>query len=178
VLLAYCFRGKKEKHIMGGYGSGGHCYGKRRVLESTVPKMKVSDLKPEVGQDCFFISGVLVYLAWTDCNYGGQRAWFVCPHCQQRRGVLYFVGTVVRCRECFCFIHRTKRVGFATRAAWRSITIRKKLGWEPRYKGERGYKPKWMRWATYDRLIQKLSFYEEKADNRLWREIESLKYSI
>jgi hypothetical protein len=178
VLLAYCFREKKEKNEMGGLGSGASVGATTRVLEGTVPKMKVSDLKPEAGSQSFFINGVLVYLVWTDCNYGGQRPWFLCPCCHQRKGLLYFVGTVVRCRDCFKLIHQTKRVSFATRAIWRSNTIRRRLGWEPAYKGQRGYKPKWMRWATYDRLVQKLSFYEAKADDRLWRDIASLKYSM
>lgn len=155
---------------MGGFGSGGNYWGSRRVLESRVPKVSIFDLKPEAG-GYFIINGVHVDLEWTDCNYGGQRAWFVCPYCRQRKGVLYLVDPVVRCRECFGFIHHTKRVGYATRAAWRASAIRGKLGWEPRYKGRRGYKPKWMRWATYDRLVKRLNFYEGKAEDRLWREL-------
>lgn len=41
-----------------------------------------------------------VYLAWTGCNYGAQRAWWLCPAvgCGRRVAVL-FGGKVYACRK-------------------------------------------------------------------------------
>src|SRR5450830_1886498 len=41
-----------------------------------------------------------VRLDWTNCNYGGQRAWWLCPAagCGRRVAVLYN-GTIFACRH-------------------------------------------------------------------------------
>ncbi|WP_392564738.1 hypothetical protein RHO13_04835 [Orbus wheelerorum] len=31
----------------------------------------------------------------------GSRYWFICPHCQTRRGTLYFTNQQIACRKCF-----------------------------------------------------------------------------
>lgn len=41
-------------------------------------------------------------LAWTECNFGGQRPWFRCPRCDDRVGKLYGSQSYEKyvCREC------------------------------------------------------------------------------
>src|SRR5829696_5569154 len=42
-------------------------------------------------------------LAWTACNFGGERPWFVCPGagCGRRAAVLYGPGKYFLCRHCY-----------------------------------------------------------------------------
>ncbi|CAH1853285.1 hypothetical protein R078131_00723 [Convivina intestini] len=44
--------------------------------------------------------GYKITIATTRPNYGGVRYWLVCPHCKQRKSLLYQVGQTVQCRVC------------------------------------------------------------------------------
>jgi len=94
-----------------------------------------------------------VYLNWTDCNYGGQRVWWLCPArgCGRRVAVLYG-GGVYACRHCCKLAYSTQREQAHDRAGSRADTIRKRLGWEPGILNGNGGKPKGMHWATFMRL--------------------------
>ena len=74
-----------------------------------------------------------VYLAWSGCNYGGQRAWWLCPAsgCRRRVAVLYG-GKVYACRHCHKLAYQTQREQAHDRAGSRADTIRKRLGWAGR----------------------------------------------
>jgi hypothetical protein len=41
-----------------------------------------------------------IELTTTPCNYGGERYWFVCPHCEKRVGCLYNKSGLFLCRDC------------------------------------------------------------------------------
>ena len=41
-----------------------------------------------------------IYFETTPCNYGGERKWFMCPHCGKRREILYLYGRHFTCRTC------------------------------------------------------------------------------
>lgn len=43
-----------------------------------------------------------IEITQTQCNFGGQRFWFVCPNCNKRVGVLYRkpISEIILCREC------------------------------------------------------------------------------
>lgn len=45
-------------------------------------------------------SVVLGKIDKTALSYG-WRYWFICPHCQTRRGTLYFTNKQIACRKCF-----------------------------------------------------------------------------
>ena len=94
-----------------------------------------------------------VYLAWTGCNYGGQRAWWLCPAvgCGRRVAVLYG-GKVYACRHCHKLAYQTQREQPHDRAGSRADTIRKRLGWEAGILNLPGGKPKGMHWRTFERL--------------------------
>lgn len=51
----------------------------------------------ERGEDWRSIQD-LIDLAFTTPNYGGKRAWFVCPSCHKRKGVLWG-RTLYRCAK-------------------------------------------------------------------------------
>ena len=45
----------------------------------------------------------------TPCNYGGERTWFLCPHCRNRRAVLFSAGGVFACRQCHDLAYASTR---------------------------------------------------------------------
>jgi hypothetical protein len=43
------------------------------------------------------------------CNYGGQRAWFVCPGgCGRRAAILYY-GNTPACRHCYHLAYESQQ---------------------------------------------------------------------
>lgn len=100
-----------------------------------------------------------VWLEWTDCNYGGKRAWFRCPLCGQRAGVLYSGGSRFACRKCLQLNYTCQRVGKRHRMYRRSYKLRVKLGCSDSYTSKWCIKPKGMRWATYERLCEEETYY-------------------
>lgn len=94
-----------------------------------------------------------VYLAWTDCNLGGRRPWFLCPAqgCGRRVAILYG-GSIFACRHCHKLAYECQRETDDDRAARRANTIRRRLGWEPGIFNPSGWKPKGMHWRTFERL--------------------------
>lgn len=94
-----------------------------------------------------------VGLTWTNCNFGGQRAWWLCPvvGCGRRVAIL-FGGTIYACRHCHQLAYRTQREQPHDRACTKANMLRQRLGWEPGMLNGRGGKPQGMHWATFDRL--------------------------
>ena len=88
-----------------------------------------------------------VALEWTDCHFGGQRPWFLCPCCGRRVAVL-FGGSVYACRHCHDLAYPCQREAAHSRLQSRALKIRNRLGWD----GEYGPKPKGMHWRTFERL--------------------------
>ena len=41
-----------------------------------------------------------INLATSDCNYGGQRTWFICPRCHGRKAKLFLRNGRFACRTC------------------------------------------------------------------------------
>jgi hypothetical protein len=96
-----------------------------------------------------------IRLEWTDCNYGGQRAWFRCPAsgCGRRVAVLYG-GTIFACRHCHQLAYPSQREDIASLMIRKADKIRDRLGWVPGIANGSGQKPKGMRWQTYWRLCR------------------------
>lgn len=94
-----------------------------------------------------------VRLDWTACNYGGQRAWWLCPAtgCGRRVAVL-FGGRVFACRHCYRLAYACQREADDDRAFRRADALRSRLGWEPGIARGSGPKPKGMHWRTFWRL--------------------------
>jgi hypothetical protein len=92
-----------------------------------------------------------VGLTFTLCNYGGQRPWFLCPmpECGLRVAILHLVGLYFGCRDCHSIDYMSQRMNRPQRASHRIQQIRTRL-MKPLPE-----KPSRMRWATYQRLIEK-----------------------
>lgn len=95
-----------------------------------------------------------IQIEWTQCNYGGQRAWFRCPveGCNRRVAILY-AGEFFACRLCHSLAYPSQRHSSKSDKNQRNADkIRAKLGWKPGILNGRGVKPKGMHSRTYDRL--------------------------
>ncbi len=61
-------------------------------------------------------------VAWTACNFGGARPWFVCPGagCGRRVAVLYGLGRYFLCRHCYALTYQSRRDNKTYRALHRA----------------------------------------------------------
>lgn len=107
-----------------------------------------------------------VTLDWTDCNYGGQRAWFRCPAagCGRRVAVLYS-GGIFACRHCSQLAYESQRESAVDLMTRRADKIRARLGWDAGILNPIGQKPKGMRWKTYEGLCREYETLAQIALN-------------
>ena len=92
-----------------------------------------------------------VQLSRSSCHYGGERPWFLCPHCGRRVAILYG-GAVFACRHCRGLAYEVQREDLMDRIARRADAIRERLRWEAGILNPDGWKPKGMHWRTFWRL--------------------------
>lgn len=95
-----------------------------------------------------------VPLAYTPCNYGGERPWFVCPGkgCGRRVAKLYLGGAYFLCRHCHDLAYESQREDRLSRLITKEQKIRLRLGGHPGLIYPFPKKPKGMHWKTYSRL--------------------------
>ena len=101
----------------------------------------------------------------TPCAYGGSRTWFSCPACCRRAALLYLRSGRFACRSC-------QGVSYASQSGSESDRV------HARYHKlhaiiENG-KPKWQRWATFNRLEEQFEWADERANQMLWKVIQRL----
>jgi hypothetical protein len=104
-------------------------------------------------------------IEWTSCNFGGQRPWWRCPQCRERRRVVYLtpISSQIACQECHNLAYQS------TRDSGDPCKV-----WERRFKntyeeltGERVHpgsfdgrltppRPKGMHQPTYQDLVEEL----------------------
>lgn len=85
-----------------------------------------------------------IRLAKTACHFGGERHWFICPHCDQRAAILYLAAGKWYCRQSL-------RLAYASQSEDRLDRLyRKKTKLEESFHNHA--KPKGMHRKTYDRL--------------------------
>lgn len=96
----------------------------------------------------------------TQCHLGGCRPWFLCPArgCGRRVAILYG-GGIFACRHCCNLAYASSREGLAARTARRLRKIEARLSWDS---GRTGYKPKWMRRKTFERLFARYKEFDRK----------------
>lgn len=94
-----------------------------------------------------------VRLAWTPCNYGGARAWFLCPArgCGRRVAILYGAGPFA-CRHCHQLAYDSQQDSGWRRSMRRARAARMKIGGSANLTEPLPEKPKGMHWRTYSRL--------------------------
>ncbi len=103
-----------------------------------------------------------VWFDRTPCNYGGERLWFLCPHCSKRVAVLYGVDARFLCRHCYNIRYSSQMKGKLDQL----IDQKHKLGnriFED-YDGYGWRKRKGMHQKTFDRLYLKYQWLDIKIN--------------
>lgn len=98
-----------------------------------------------------------VPLAWTACNFGGERPWFMCPGagCGRRVAVLYAPGRYFLCRHCYDLSYQSQQDNAMYRALHKAQGIRERLGGSANMMEPFPERPKGMHHETYWRLRDK-----------------------
>lgn len=111
----------------------------------------------------------MIYLSQTYPNFGGSRNWLNCPSCGKRRGALYG-GKYFRCRVCRGACYETQLEDAQNRSLTRLHKRRWKYGGEGNFDEPFPPKTKWMRWKTYNALVE--ADEEDKTEmfalTRIW----------
>jgi hypothetical protein len=98
-----------------------------------------------------------VYLSYTDCNYGGQRPWFLCPICGGRNAKLFLRNGRFSCRSCHKLVYRTQVLDTMGRNQRAYGQLRSKLR-------DGDMKPKGMHWRTFEQLHDKMEIIDGRIN--------------
>ncbi|MGP0018512.1 MAG: hypothetical protein ACLPHP_08090 [Candidatus Sulfotelmatobacter sp.] len=102
-----------------------------------------------------------IWIEWTPCNYGGKRAWFVCPRgCGHRVAIVYY-GSSPACRQCYRLAYESQQASAKYRSLHGAQAIRMQLGGSASIVDPFPAKPKGMHWHRYQRLYTKAMASEE-----------------
>jgi hypothetical protein len=109
-----------------------------------------------------------ISLTATCLRFGGHRWWFVCPNENRRVRMLYLPRGArrFRSRGAYRLAYASQRETVHDRATRRAQKLCRRLGDDP-MNGHYPEKPPRMRWATYDRLLNKLIAADRVADERM-----------
>ena len=97
-----------------------------------------------------------INLATTPCNFGGERARFICPGCLTNRDVLFCVGGVFRCRQCHNLAYASTREDNMDRSTRRVRKLQEKLGYLHGDPWLIPPRPEGMSYRKYWRLVDQL----------------------
>ena len=113
------------------------------------------------GQD----SSQIVTTATTSCAFGGSRRWFSCPACHGRVALLYMRSGRFACRSC-------QRVSYSTQSG--SESTRGFALYHRLHALIEAGKPKWQRWATFQRLEDRFNRVDGRVSRSLFKLVERL----
>jgi hypothetical protein len=172
---------------MGGYGSGRYGFlglTPKQTVEQCL-ELSIGQVKPSLTTKAqqvrvkFLGKNYELSVTWTDCHYGGQRPWFLCPCCSARVGKLYqssLRGTLA-CRPCQQLTYVSCQVGEREQLNLENVKLRRKLG--ARGDDLSGFapfpeRPKGMHQRTYERICRQLQANELKYQSFLNRRMLKL----
>lgn len=113
------------------------------------------------GQD----ASQTIRLTATPCRYGGDRTWFECPVCCGRTAVLFMRAARFACRQC-------QKISYTSQSgSWHDRALTKYHKLDALIKAG---KPKWQRWATFERLEDRFERANEQANRSLMTSIQRL----
>ena len=162
---------------MGGHGSGRD--GWRAEIES-LPRLDVRELRRQ-GQLApahprTYKMAVRMAYTWegepyqaelpltrVPCRFGGWRYYFRCPRCARRVEVVILAGgRTWGCRRCLRVRYYSQGLAPADRRQWRADHLYARAGVED----DAGlvHKHKWMRWRTFNRLMDRANELQRAAD--------------
>ena len=139
------------------------------TVDTTNPADSFLELTHERHTDGAEEERYRVYLARTRPPFGGVRWWFICPRTFRRVSKLFLPrgGHRFWSRQAYRLGYACQRLAPADRLWHRARKIRRELRGSDSHIDDYPDKPKWMRWPTYDRKIDRLASLESRAD-RLW----------
>jgi hypothetical protein len=111
-----------------------------------------------------------VNISHVDCNFGGQRPFYICPgvvnglHCGRRVGKLFAGGRYFLCRHCYGIAYGSQTEERHDRLLRRANKLRMALGGEPGAAHFIARKPSGMWWRTYEKHRQRIEWFEQKAN--------------
>ncbi len=91
----------------------------------------------------------------TQCHYGGERLWFLCPKCQKRVAVLFGAGTHFLCRHCYHLPYSSQLESYIDRMMRKARKIRRRLKASVDLMLPISQKPRGMHRKTFDDLVRK-----------------------
>jgi len=112
----------------------------------------------------------------TPCHFGGSRIWLVCPGCGRRVGKLYLPTNLYnggvriqnwRCRYCYRLTYEQRRhcnCNLYRLFEWRANQVKQRLI----FKRNHFYKPKNMRWKTFNQLVDKCNTLVKRSNAYLF----------
>jgi hypothetical protein len=112
-----------------------------------------------------------VWFDETECNYGGCRKWFICPHCGRRVALLYGAQRLFLCRKCSDLVYASQMESDLDRLSRKARKVRQKLdiGNHDLFDPEALFdyvvwKPKGMHQTTFDRLRREEEWLQERIN--------------
>ena len=102
----------------------------------------------------------------TLCAYGGSRTWYNCPACHRRVAVIYMRSGRFACRQC-------QRVTYTSQSG--SEHDRGLVRYHKLHALIENGKPKWQRWATFNRIEEKFEIANEQVNQSLISLIQKLR---
>lgn len=99
-----------------------------------------------------------ITLTETQCHFGGGRRWFACPKCHSRVAVLYLRSGRFACRHC-------NRISYASQSGSATSRICNRYHKLEALIDEG--KPKWQRWATFNKLEDRFERVSQQFNSSL-----------
>jgi hypothetical protein len=101
-----------------------------------------------------------LYLDSTHCHLGGDRHWFLCPDCQERKAILYLIDSKFSCRKCHNLTYQSQNETVDDRRRRKARKIISKFGASNSLLETILEKPKGMHYSKFQELFQKLQDVE------------------
>ncbi len=110
-----------------------------------------------------------VELVTTQPPFGGIRWWFLCPRTGRRVSKLFLPrgGRQFLSRQAYRLGYACQRIDASDRIHMRARRLHRALGGEGNWMDGPPDKPKWMRWGTYERKVDRLEALHRRLD-RHW----------
>ncbi|MBF0259854.1 MAG: hypothetical protein HQK62_13665 [Desulfamplus sp.] len=152
--------------ITSSWSIGGNVYSsiQGRVFEDHLLLMyrhkKTEDIKQRIN------------FTWTNCNYGGERIWFICPDCGRRCAVIYSRGKYFACRKCCNLLYNSQCQTLRDRRFSKANKLRETIGAEIGSSHPLPiFKPLNMHQKTWDRIRHQI----ERLENQGWSAMGRMK---
>lgn len=167
---------KRQGHLVPGHaGQWGWWNGDK--LKASISTACVDRNYVRFAYDCAGESyDYIVALEWLPCHLGGERVMFRCPRCSRRCAKL-LADRVFACRACVGVNYSSQQQAKRDVASQQSWKLRRKLGCDFGFLDAPAHcipKPKWMRWSTYWRMLERIERYDQQAIAGLEKELSRM----